>query len=840
MNSLGADNASQRLVLLTRAPLVPAAAALAVGIAVGRYAPFTVGFWGFLTAAALAAGWAGAIHPRFHLAASAALLAAILGLGASYSNLSYFSADDNDIVTFTDNRPILATVRGRIVTWPQIDEGPSEGVIGYRPEARTTFVAEAEKILTSDGWRATSGLLRVALRHPDRRYQAGQQVELIGMLSRPRRPDNPGGFDWAAQARQQHVLATMTVPAADGAVILSGAAPPWYEQVLWRLRAGSRQHLEDCGDESSGLLLNALVIGERDPALRSLNRCMMRTGVAHLLSISGQHLAIFLGFLYLLCRLVMLSPRRSAAVALTVLVAYMLLAVPQPPLLRSAIMAGAACLAVILHRPASTLNALAAAGILLLAFDPLQLFQAGFQLSFATVAGLILLYRPIQAALFGRYLRRRGLRVYRDQQRFRRWLSHGLADFFIGVVCVSLAASLTSMPLVAYHFGLFSPYAPLLSILLLPLVTAVLVPGYISLALALAMPNLSHAVGELAAWSAGAMEWAARVADLLPGSSLEIRPVPAWWVALFYLVIALVALHRILPWGRAFATVAGSAWITATVFTQLPAAAPKDAELNILAVGYGQCAVLRSPGGGTYLFDAGTRSGFDLYEQTLHPFLRSCRAPQASAMFLSHANSDHYSGAIALAKLGRLKTLYISRRFASADDAEGPARQLLRLLGDEGVHIVYLHAGDKVDLDRRTRVEVLWPPEGEHPELSENDAALVLRIVCDGSSVLLPADIEAATQGALLQSGRDLRANCLMLPHHGTFTKALPTFVAAVSPRTLFASSAVAPAPSALAAEDVRAFYTHLVTGYRLYTTQRHGCIRALFGRGQVEVTTTK
>ena len=107
----------------------------------------------------------------------------------------------------------------------------------------------------------------------------------------------------------------------------------WVSQAFWRLRASSRQHLLACGDADGGHLLGALLLGERDPALRSLNDTMAEAGIAHFLSISGLHVGVFLGFVYFICRLLQAPPRRSAWVVLIVLGIYMLLAEPRPPLL---------------------------------------------------------------------------------------------------------------------------------------------------------------------------------------------------------------------------------------------------------------------------------------------------------------------------------------------------------------------------------------------------------------------------------------------------------------------------------------------------------------------------
>ena len=319
---------------LARAPLAGVAAALIVGIVAGRYLPLPAAGWATLGAAAFiaAAVTFRRVHP--HLITTTSVLACVFAIGAAYVRLALSSVADDDIATYTSRRPMLATVRGRIVTSPQVYDPAGSLKFGYAGGARTSFVLAAAQINTSDGWRKVSGLARVAVRQIDDRLAAGQDVELVCWLARPRGPSNPGQFDRAAAARRTRVLTSITVPAADGVTMLGAPGRPWHSKLFWNLRAAARQHLADCGDKETGSLMNALLIGERHPALRDINRQMVRTGTAHFLSISGLHLGVFLGFVYLLCRLFALAPRRSAGVVLIVLAAYMLLAQPRAPLLR--------------------------------------------------------------------------------------------------------------------------------------------------------------------------------------------------------------------------------------------------------------------------------------------------------------------------------------------------------------------------------------------------------------------------------------------------------------------------------------------------------------------------
>ncbi|MGC9453733.1 MAG: ComEC/Rec2 family competence protein [Phycisphaerae bacterium] len=820
---------------IVRAPLIPAALTVAAGVAAGRYLPFATGFWSVLGGASTAAALVTFLRRRLHAATVAATAVAVFAVSAVHVRLLYHHLPDNHVVTYTSQSSSLATLRGRIATVPQTYSDADDVRFGYRRPPRTSFLLSAEGIRTHDGYRPVTGLVRVTVDRADDRLRTGQQVELIGRIGRAGPPDNPGQFDWSEFARHNRTLVWMRVPAPGGVSILS-PEPAGVLRLPARMRAAATEHLTACGDARSGRLLNALIIGERHPALRSLNRTMVRAGIAHFLSISGLHLGIFLGFAYAVCRLMMLTPRRSAMVVLMVLTAYVMLAEPRAPLLRSAVMAGLVCIGVLAQRPNSTLNALALACILLLAMDPLQLFAPGFQLSFAIVGGLIVLHRPMKYFLFGRWIRRRGLTVFRREERLKRWLYYRAADWGMDAVSASLVAYLMAAPLVAYHFDLFSPYAPLLSLLVFPLVLAVLIPGYLSIATAIPLPNLSYTISRIAHRSADALAWACRQCERLPGLSFEARPVNAAWVLLCYVALGLVLLGGRLRHGRPAAGVAVAALVLLTLHTQRTAEPPAVAELHVLAVGAGQCAVLRTPSGETFLLDAGTRSGFDASGEVLLPFLREMRLPAPRVAFISHANTDHYNALPGLMDRHGLRRLYLNQYFAREDESAS-AQGLMRLLAEREVEVVRLQAGQRVRLGPRTVVQVLWPPGGAD-NLSINDRSLVLRVTCDESSVLVTGDLAETGQETLSRWPGSIRADALVLPHHGGWKPTLADFLKAVDPDVVIASNSRTPRPPVSADEDVRAFYRDLADRSSYHVTARDGWIRVRFGAGGTDVVT--
>ncbi len=840
-------------VELCRAPLVLAAGALMAGVLAGYFLPLPLGLWAVSAVAAAAVAAVGLWRAHWRGLAVPAVLVAVAAFGAVAVGLDYFATSDKDILTYTGPADVLATVRGQIVSTPVVWEGEPP-TYGYRRPPRTHFALGVREVRKADGWLGVCGRVAVTIRQVDDRLAAGQRVEIMGWLGRVRGPDNPGQYDWSAAARRKGMPVRLVAPGPESVTVLDDPGRSWLGRAYWHVRAAARTHLVACGDEQSGQLVNAMVIGERLPGLRTLHRAMIRTGVAHYLSISGTHLAVFLGFVYLLCRLLALPPRRSAATVLVVLAAYMLLAEPRAPLVRSAIMATALCLATICGRSHGALNAVAAAAIVIVAIEPMDLFDPGFQLSFGIVAAILVFRGPARGVIFARVLRERGLMVFRGRQRLRRWLNFTAANWLMDAVVIILIAYVVSAPLVAYHFHLFSPYTAPLSLLLAPVVAAVLVPGYVSMALAWPMPNLAYAFGQLAAWAAEALAGVVHAAEHLPGVCFELRDVGVAWVLLCYATVAAVLVARRVRLGRGLAAAGVVVLATVTAYTQRTAPPSGRAELNVLAVGGGQCVVLRTPSGATVLFDAGTRGGFDAYGQVLGPFLRSQRLPSPSVAFVSHPDTDHYSALPGLLRDRRLGRVYVNELFgtAPASGTEAVAADSA-MLGDfraAGVQVERLAAGQRIILDEGCSVEVLWPPPGRE-RLSANESSLVLRICCGGARVLLPGDIETIGQQALAAGG-GAEADVLMLPHHGSWRPTLEEFVEAVGPKVVLASSARE--PSAVAedrggdgepdgpgdSQEPAEFFARLRRGHRFYSTPRSGWIQVRFGGGALEVRTMR
>lgn len=817
------------------APLVPVAVLLLAGVLAGYALPLPVGWWAMLGGAAVTAAGVGLVFRRVRPVATLGLACAILALGAVRMHLAWRAVPADHIARCTSATPTLATLRGRVDSVPQIYQPKVE--MGYQPGPRLGFILQAHALKTRDGFHPCSGAVRVNIDEPYVHLQPGDEVELLGWLGRFQEAANPGEYDAARAAEIRGLRAIFRVQSADGVTTLQPARQGLLQRLRNRLRTVARQRLMDIGDVQSGRIVSALVLGERSPALRDLNDTMRRAGIAHFLSISGLHLGIFLGFLYWLCRLMTLSTRSAALVVLVALCGYLLLAEPRPPLLRSAVMAGALAVAAWLGRPYAAINALAAALCVLLVLDPRQILTPGLHLSFIIVGGLILFGPQVRTLLFGRWIRRRGLMVFRHRSRWKRWLYFNAADGTMQAVSLSITAYLLAAPLAAAHFGLFSPYAAFLSILLLPLVVAILIPGYLSLALAWLVPNLSTALAELAGLPARGLSLLVSTMEALPGLSIPLRPFGVLWVLVCYLCLLAILWSLQRPGRRILALFAVGVLVLATAWTQRTHRPERGAELHMLAVGNGQCAVLQMPSGKTVLLDAGTRSGFDVYDRVLEPFLRHQRLPAVEEAFLSHANTDHYNALPGLLADAPPRCVHAPPQFIHSPSRG--AERLRNQTHSAGAEFRPLRRGDVLHLDGQTTMTVLWPPN-DQPASPANDTSLVLRIRCGNRSLLTTGDIGEDVHRALLADPSQLRADILVLPHHGGWVETLPALVEAVDPKIVLVSRSSPPYGPTIRPAEIETFYKRLRRKRRVYTTGQVGWCGVQFGEAGLSVETMR
>lgn len=521
-----------------------------------------------------------------------------------------------------------------------------------------------------------------------------------------------------------------------------------------------------------GPLADALLLGRRETLDRELSDRFARTGLVHLLAISGTHVALMGAVFVLIGRMLRLSRARVAWLTIVLIALYLAVIGAPPSALRSGIMLALALLSTVLQRPCATLPIVAAAALAILAVQPMAALDIGFQLSFAGVLGIILLHGAMLRRLPGRVKKRPAAR----------WLAES--------VSLSVAAFVTTAPIVAHHFGQVAPVSILANLPAIPLTSLALIGVGAAAATEAVFPPLAHLLADGAGLALDLLNAVVDLAIRVPGGHAAVAR-PQWWAwaaagAVF--LLALDAAGRMrdrVRWAVAGMSAAGA-------FLLLPmagTAAGGGLEIDFIDVGQGDAVALRTPAGRWILVDAGERDdGWDAGERRVLPFLRARGAKRIEALVLTHPHADHIGGAAAV-----MRAMPVGRMIDPGMPMGTPVYlETLRAAEERGV------AWNAARQDRAMHVDgvelrFLWPTADAlaAPE-DANDVSAVLLVRYGEFSALLTGDAPSAVEAHLVaRYGDTLRAEVLKAGHHGSRTASSAAFLDVVNPQLAVVSAGV-------------------------------------------------
>ena len=595
--------------------------------------------------------------------------------------------------------------------------------------------------------------LRVRLpRRSEEALLAGTEVRIEGEWRFLPSPVTPGR--WPRSPAYLGFVAARTVEVE--------ARPSYARHPLLAARGRTERQLHRLFPRHAPLA-DALLLNRRETLDRALADRFAKSGLVHLLAISGTHVALVGAVFVLLGRMLRLSRARVAWLTIALVAVYLALIGAPPSAVRSGVMLALALLAVVLQRPSAALPIVSAAAFAILAVEPMAALDVGFQLSFAGVLGILLLRAPLWA------------RVPAGWRKGR--VSRPLAESLV----VSVAAFAATAPVVAHHFGQVAPVSIVANLPAIPLSSLALIGIGAAAAVEPVAPPLARLFADGASVALDGLNAVVDLAVAVPGGHAAVAR-PRWWVwaaaALVFLVALDAAAKLRAPVRRAVAAMAAAA-----AFLALPAvAAPGDGGVLIafLDVGQGDAAAIRTPAGRWLLVDAGpVEDAYDAGEKRVLPFLRAAGATRIEAMVLTHPHADHVGGAAAV-----MRGLPVGRLVEPGMAVGSPVYlETLRTAEARGVTWNAARQDRKLQVDG-VELTFLWPPLDilDAPD-DANDISAVVLLRYGEFSAVLTGDAPAFVEEALAaRYGDQLRADVLKAGHHGSATSSSDVFLDVVRP----------------------------------------------------------
>ncbi|MBI4286626.1 MAG: DNA internalization-related competence protein ComEC/Rec2 [Chloroflexi bacterium] len=671
------------------------------------------------------------------------------------------------------------------------DRGKVElrGIVSKAPEVRdrtTHIYLAATEIKTSGTWQKTAGTaLLIVPRYGQ--YAYGAVLEVAGTPEMPPRLDD---FDYRGYLAHQGIYTIIYYPKLT--VLETGRGSPplaW----IYALRERLSGTLAEVLPEPQASLAQGILLGMRGNIPQEVRDDFARSGTTHILVISGHNLTIVTGILLSL-GVWLLGRRRFLHVwpALAIIWLYTLLTGASPPVVRSAIMASLFLLAEVAGRQKSAGISLVFAAAVMVGISPPVLWDASFQLTVLAMAGLIYVAPPLQSA---------GKRLIQARLG-EAGPASAAAGFAVDSFAVTLGTLIAVWPVIAYYFGFVSLVAPVATVLVLPVLPAIIVTGGIAVGTGLFFLPLGQVVAWLAWLFLSYMLLVVKEAAALPLAYIRVDEFNPVWLWPYYIV--LVAAYWAIRKGVTFSNMSSRVtqslksglaksgdfialvprkWVmpplvVLAVIAVLTAANMPDGRLRVsfLDIGQGD-AILVQQGSRQVLVDGGpSPQAINLQLGKVMPFWDRT----IELVILTHPHSDHLAGLLEVLRRYRVQQVLYPDLVADSPEY----REWRRLIEAEGASVAVAQAGQQISLGE-VSLAVLNPQsrllQGTESDIDDN--GVVLRLSKGKVSFLLTADITAAAELELLANRADVASTVLKVGHHGSETSTSQVFLNVVRPQ---------------------------------------------------------
>ncbi len=531
--------------------------------------------------------------------------------------------------------------------------------------------------------------------------RCGDVIEAVAEIETPKGVRNPGGFDERLYLKSQGIASKAYADSAKIVGRLTDASTFF---------TGSREYLgrviDGIFDMETAPVAKAMLLGDTQGIDEETYTAFKDTGMAHVLAVSGLNAAILIGFVYFVLKLLRAGRTARLVIALAFVAVYTCLTGFTPSIVRAAVMSCAVLLGTHYGRQNDTLNYLSLAFIISLLIRPLDLFTAGFQLSFAAVFGMLTI---------GNQARRFWDKVFK--KRFKR-TGNALA--------ASAGATAGTMPVLAASFSRLSTLSILVNLVIIPLASAATVLVFIAALFGVMLGSAAAFAAFPASFVIKAMLYIIRLVAQIPFVAVD-TPSPSTLMVIACFVLMYICSTYTLSAIRLKAVFCAVIVAAAAAYAVLSGF--NGMYVVFLDTGQGDAAFIKTRQSGEYFIDGGREASA---KEIVNFTIRNGYTPEAA--FISHTDDDHFSGIKALYEAGLLKKAYCSWQEEDNVKAAMPDAE-----------VVALSAGDTVWLDEYTSALVLYPYKDTEAE-DKNSESLVLLVEYNDRRLLFAGDIPGTAE----------------------------------------------------------------------------------------------
>ncbi len=725
-----------------------------------------------------------------------------------------------------------------------------EGLICKNPRVlshKTDLIVSTTRIIKNGYDTPVEGKILLSVKDNKQSFKYGDYIRAKTRLKKPHSFNNPGGFDYERYLLYKGIKVRGFINNSAKIVILRENRGNILKIRLEKFRTSMRNLISATSPNYEGKILQALILGEKGQIPEDILENFKRTGISHVLAISGLHIGIIAFLSLILIKAIMKSSeylllkfniiKASAIFAIIPIIGYAFIAGLGISTVRATIMILTFIVAVLLGKERDLLNTLALAAFIILIVTPVSLFDVSFQLSFTAVAA-ILIIAPRLSTLIPR-------RDYDETDKSPPSLKRKFVFNILLFIIVSLAATIGTLPLIAFYFNRLSAVTLLSNIMIIPIIGFVVLPlGILTIVIAPFSSSLAVFMIKIASFFAGISVSIINYLASFSFSYFFVTTPTLIEIAFYYLlIIAGVNVLDMLKLKKTDQTDIESPlkgvifkitlafiviFFTADfIYLHLKAMNAGQLQATFIDVGQGSSTLVEFPGGKTMLVDGGGfyDKGFDTGKYVVAPFLWHERIKKVDIVVLTHPDQDHLGGLIYILENFDIREIWSNGQESNRESY----LDFKKIIRKKNIpHRIVSRETPEIKIGN-TVVKILNPakPINKKEDPSSrifdfNNNGVVMKTTFGDISILLPADITGTVERDLAMHGNNLRSNILMAPHHGAYTSSTIPFLKVTRPEIVVFSCG---ADNAFHFPHPEVLNRYRKIGARIFRTDRNGAI---------------
>lgn len=580
---------------------------------------------------------------------------------------------------------------------------------------------------------------------PSMKY--GDSLYIEGEFKQPEEARNYKGYNYKQYLKTKKIIGTVEL---EKVKILKSSNGSFIHNIQKYIRDTINGTLTD----EEGNLLLAILLGDKDKLSEDIQESFKTSNLSHMLAVSGAHVSyIILGLTYVLQNSI-IGKKNEKIVCIIFLLFFMAITNFTPSVTRACIMAVLTLFSGIIYRKSDVYTNISVAALITLIFNPYNLLDLGFQLSYGGTIGIIIFIKRIQ----------------------EKKSNSKVINYIKQMALVSIYANIIIIPIMMYHFNTVSFTFIISNIMASPILGIIVITGFLFIIASITVKPLTRLIAIFIKPILSILIKISQICSKLPFSNILVVTPYMFNVISYYAII----LYCIKSKKNNKCKIIICLLIVLILINFIIYIFPQKLRIFFIDVGQGDSTLIITPDKKTVLIDGGGSDSFDVGEKVLLPYLLDRRILKVDYVLISHFDTDHCGGILTIMEKVKVKNIIISEQAEHSENYE----RFKKLMIHKKIRLIEVKKGDKIKIGRYSEFKILFPTSRLLSENPLNNNSIVAQFNYNNFKMLFTGDIEKLAEQQILKAEKaEIRADILKVAHHGSKTSSIPEFIKAVKPK---------------------------------------------------------